>query len=106
MSDDSYSMRAAQDLQVSRHVRQVFSHSGQSQPIKHSRQARRQSLQALMHLSFSSACSAAVAVGTMNVRHEAAAIRGKSQNMDLVSGDVVASDQSSCVAPIFTCTCQ
>lgn len=48
----------------------------------------------------------AMPAGTMNVRHEAAAITGKSRNMDLVSGDVGASNQSSCVAPIFTCTCQ
>ena len=48
---------------VSMQVRQVFSQPGQSQPTMHSRQARRHSLQALMHASLAtaSACGAAAA---------------------------------------------
>jgi hypothetical protein len=87
MSGESYSMMATQARQVSMHTKHVFSHSGQSHPMMHSRQARRQSLQALMHLSFAEASSAAVATGERNVRLTARATSGKRRRSTaLVSG--------------------
>jgi hypothetical protein len=67
-SGASYSIKATHARHVSKHVRQCFSQLGQSQVTRHSRQARRHSLQALMQFSLSAGSSVASAadVGITN----------------------------------------
>jgi len=67
-SGASYSIKATHARHVSKHVRQCFSQLGQSQVTRHSRQARRHSLQALMQFSLSAGSSVASAadVGSTN----------------------------------------
>jgi hypothetical protein len=76
-SGASYSIKATHARHVSKHVRQCFSQLGQSQVTRHSRQARRHSLQALMQFSLSTGSSVASAadVGSTNtdaIKSEAA----------------------------------
>jgi len=67
-SGASYSIKATHARHVSKHVRQCFSQLGQSQVTRHSRQARRHSLQDLMQFSLSAGSSVASAadVGSTN----------------------------------------
>ena len=56
-SGASYSIKATHARHVSKQVRQCFSQLGQSQLTRHSRQARRHSLQAWMQFSLSTGSS-------------------------------------------------
>ncbi len=67
-SGASYSINATHARHVSKHVRQCFSQLGQSQLTRHSRHARRHSLQAVMQFSLSTGSSvvSAADVGSTN----------------------------------------